>query len=477
MSTDRSTTRECPRCQKLEQRNHQLEQRARQQEQRIAELEAQVARLKKDSSTSSKPPSSDIVKKKPKPPKGKRGKRKRGGQPGHPRHERKPFDPSELDYIYTYYWDRCPCCGGEVEIREEPQGLQQVELIERPIEVNEHRGSRSWCPHCKESHYCGIPDDVRKAGLTGPRLTTLVAYMKSACHCSFSNIRKFLRDVVGISISRGHLRKLCAKVTESLQGCYDELTELLVREAVLNVDETGHKENGKRFWTWCFRASLFTVFRIESSRGTDVLLKVLGEEFEGLLGCDYFSDYRKYMKLNENVLVQFCLAHLIRDVKFLAKHPNPDNRAYGERLIELFRKLFRIIHRRDEYKTEEGFRRALEDVEARLLWYATMDPPKTKEAANLAKRFNEHGDAYFRFITTPDIEPTNNLAEQAIRFVAIHRRMTQGTRGEPGRRWCERIWTAVATCEQQSRSVFEFIHETVVAFFAGEPTPSLAPDT
>ncbi len=53
------------------------------------------------------------------------------------------------------------------------------------------------------------------------------------------------------------------------------------------------------------------------------------------------------------------------------------------------------------------------------------------------------------YITTPDIEPTNNLAEQAIRFVVIDRRITQGTRGESGRQWCECIWTAIATCAMQ----------------------------
>jgi len=61
------------------------------------------------------------------------------------------------------------------------------------------------------------------------------------------------------------------------------------------ADETGHKEKGKLYWTWCFRAELYTLFKIDSSRGSQVLIEVLGREFEGVLGCDYFSAYRKYM--------------------------------------------------------------------------------------------------------------------------------------------------------------------------------------
>ena len=72
--------------------------------------------------------------------------------------------------------------------------------------------------------------------------------------------------------------------------------------------------------------------------------------------------------------------------------------------------------------------------------------------AQPGQRFREHGADYFRFITTPGVEPTNNLAEQAIRFVVIDRLITQGTRSERGHRWNERIWTAIATCTQQGRA-------------------------
>jgi transposase len=79
----------------------------------------------------------------------------------------------------------------------------------------------------------------------------------------------------------------------------------------------------------------------------------------------------------------------------------------------------------------------------------------------MAARFEKHGESYFRFITTPGVEPTNNLAEQAIRFVVIDRLITQGTRSERGNRWCERIWTVIATCTQQGRSVFEYLEAAV----------------
>jgi transposase len=436
-------------------------------------LQQQLAAARKDSSTSSKPPSSDIVKP-PKPlPKGRK-KRKRGGQPGHEQHLRSLFPPEAVNEFLPYTLDCCPDCGGTlVPSRRAPEVLQQVEIAACPTSVTEHQGLAYWCPHCRKFHYAPLPEAVRKSGLFGPRLTALVAFMKGVCHASFSTIRKFLRDVARVDISRGYLAKLIGKVSESLAKAYAELFERLPGEAVLNIDETGHKDNGAKFWTWCFRAQLYTLFRIDKSRGSKVLVEVLGEEFNGVLGCDYFSAYRKYMR-EFNVLVQFCMAHLIRDVKFLLTLPGRDNQAYGQRVRYALRELFAVIHRREKM-TATGFQKALEAAREQVLKAATTRVPDTKHARNLAKRFRENGEAYFRFITTPGIQPTNNLAEQAIRFVVIDRHITQGTRSEKGRRWCERIWTVIATCAQQGRVVFQFLFDSVQANLSGTLPPSLLP--
>jgi len=439
---------------------------------RNAELEAEVARLRKNSSNSSKPPSSDIVKPpKPPAPQGRRTRRI-GGQPGHARHEREAFPPEQINRTRVYTLDCCPDCGGRLQRLKEERVIQQVEIVPQPVTITEHRAGSYHCTHCGKTHEAPMPAVMRKSGLIGPNLTALVAYLKGVCHASFSTIRKFLRDVVGLRVSRGQLAKLIRKVSEALAGPYQTLLDLLPSQQRLNVDETGHKDNGKPWWTWCFRAELFTLFKIEPSRGSDVLLKVLGEEFDGVLGCDYFSAYRKYMK-DFGVAVQFCLAHLIREVKFLLTLPDPVTRNYAQRLLNALRDLFRVIHRRDQM-TPTRFQRALERARRAVLKVGRRAPARG-EAQNLAKRFRTHGAAYFRFITTPGVEPTNNLAEQAIRFVVIDRRMTQGTRSGTGRRWNERIWTTIATLTQQGRSILAYLRDALHAYFNHHPIPALLP--
>ena len=181
--------------------------------------------------------------------------------------------------------------------------------------------------------------------------------MKHVDHASFSTIRKFIRDVCKIKISRGYLRKVIGKVSDSLEEPYKELLDLLPLEKVVNVYETGHKENGDKFWTWVFRTSLYVLFKIDKSRGSKVLIEVLGKEFNGVLGCDYFSAYRKYMK-DFGIMVQFCIAHLIRDIRFLISFPDVETRVYGEKLLESVKNLFKVIHEREEM-TEQAFKNVL----------------------------------------------------------------------------------------------------------------------
>ena len=466
----------CTNCPQLQARVDALEAELAALKQVVAQLAQQLAAARKDSATSSKPPSSDIVKPpKPPPPEGQ-DRRRIGGQPGHPKHERASFPPEAINGgSFDHRLDSCPGCGHDLLPTPTlaPRVVQQVDIAEVPLSIQEHRSHPAWCPHCRVMHQAPLPPGIGRGGLVGPTLATLIAYLKGACHASYSTVRKFLRDVVHVTISRGELARIIAKVSLALERPYQELLDDLPGQARLNVDETGHKQNGQRQWTWCFRAGLYTLFKIDPTRSADVLIGVLGTEFDGVLGCDYFSSYRRYHR-EFGVLLQFCLAHLIRDVKYLTTLPDPRDRAYGERLREALRSLFAVIHRREELPTAV-FQGQLEAARAEVMRCGTRDVPETRHGRNLAKRFEAHGESYFRFITMPGVEPTNNLAEQAIRFVVIDRLITQGTRSEAGNRWCERIWTVIATCVQQGRSVFAYLEAAVDAWFEGTEAPSLLP--
>src|SRR5512143_2310615 len=300
-------TTPCPNCQRLQARVDALEAELVALKEVVARLSQQLAAARKDSSTSSKPPSSDIVKPPKLPPPQGPDRRHAGGQPGHPKHERVAFPPESINGgFFDHHLDSCPACGHDLQPAPTlaPRVVQQVDIVEVPLSIQEHRSHLGWCSHCQGMYEAPLPPGIQRGGMVGPSLTTLIAYLKGACHASFSTVRKFLRDVSRVTISRGELARIIAKVSRALERPYQELLDDLPGQARLNVDETGHKRNGDRQWTWCFRAGLYTLFKIDPTRSADVLIEVLGAEFDGVLGCDYFSSYRRYHR-ECGVLLQF----------------------------------------------------------------------------------------------------------------------------------------------------------------------------
>lgn len=438
---------------------------------RIAQLEAQVARLSKDSSNSSKPPSSDVVKP---PPEGKpKRKRRRGGQKGHRKHERKPFPPEQVDRTWVYELEDTT----GLEPLNGPEGwrvVQQVELPTKLFHVTEHRARRYLCRRTGRIITAPLPPEVIRGGLLGPRLTTLACYLKGVCHGSYRTVQGFFGEVMGLELSTGLLAKATRRMTAALGEPYGQLRAALPRQPALGIDETGLRHAGDGHWVWCAHApgsEGFTCFAIDPSRGSGVLHEVLGPEYTGIIGCDYFSAYRKYLDDAPGVTMQFCWAHLVRDVKFMVDLPDKVTANFGRRLLKLIRKLFALIHRRARLTTA-GYARSLRRLRRRIVALVRR-APKRDEPRKLAKRFGDHGGSYFTFMDHVGVEPTNNATERQIRFVVLDRKVTQGTKGLIGNQWCERIWSTIATCRQRGRPIFAFLLDALHAHIHHRHAPLL----
>src|SRR5215472_5408359 len=219
-------TTACPNCQRLQAQLDDLRAQLEDLKAAFARQQEQLAAARNDSSTSSKPPSSDLVKPpKPPPPEGQ-DRRRIGGQPGHPKHERPAFPPEAINGgSFDYHLDLCPHCGQDLEPRPTmaPRVVQQVDIQDLPLIIQEHRGHPGWCSRCQKLYEAPLPVGIERGGLAGPKLTTLIAYLKGVCHASFSTVRKFLRDVARVTISRGELARIIGKVSRALERPYEEL--------------------------------------------------------------------------------------------------------------------------------------------------------------------------------------------------------------------------------------------------------------
>jgi hypothetical protein len=448
--------------------------------QRIAELELQLAKALKNSSNSSKSPSSDIVK--PSKKIDRRKKAKRGGQKGHQRKLREPLPPERVDEEITYEINDDQVKEFKLTPTNQFEVIQHIELLDLPIHVTEHRLRKYLDGNGKTV----LPDVPELAGqpIFGPRMLSMIGWLKSRAHCSYSTIAIWMDDVLQVPVSRGYLAKLCnGVISASLADAHDQLKQAISKQPQLGSDESSLKNNGKKHWIWCITAPLFTLFHIATSRSRSVLEELIGTDYKGFIHFDYFSANCSFA-WHFDMKAQYCWAHLIRDIRFLLKHPDKKTKAWAERLLGRSRKMFFAWHRREEM-TEVGFRRSMLIHRDRFL-EIVRKPPDSKEGANLAARFGvveiedgSHYDMsqdYFRFMFESGVEPTNNHSEQQVRHCVIDRRITQGTRSVVGQRYHERMWTTIATCGKQSRSFFHFLHDAIEAKINGKPAPSLLPN-
>ena len=169
-----------------------LEQAAHieQLQQRINELEAEIATLKKNSSNSSKPPSSDIVK--PTKDKNRRQKkRKIGAQKGHKKHNRTPFNKEQIDNIIEVKLEACPKCNGKLKRTNEPPKVnQQVDFNGKTLTITEYRRLQYQCKQCKRDCIAKRPLEL-KSGLFSVNLIATTAYLKGRCHMSYTTLQDF----------------------------------------------------------------------------------------------------------------------------------------------------------------------------------------------------------------------------------------------------------------------------------------------
>src|SRR3954454_24263409 len=145
-------TTPCANCERLQAQLTALQARLDALTATVAQLQAQLASARKDSSNSSKPPSSDIVKPPEPPPPEGQDRRQAGGQPGHPKHERAAFPPASINGgSCDHRLDSCPACGQDLQpaLTLAPRVVQQVDIVEVPLSIQEHRSHPGWCPHCQ----------------------------------------------------------------------------------------------------------------------------------------------------------------------------------------------------------------------------------------------------------------------------------------------------------------------------------------
>jgi transposase len=457
-----------------------IEKELAEREKKIADLEHQLAGRKKDSSNSSKPPSSDgPAAAKRVHPQRKKSRRKPGGQKGHPGSHR-PLVPSEqADRVIPVLPPACKHCGHEfpnngqgLSAKGEPYRHQVTELPKIRPDITEYQFPNVICPDCGKATRAPVPNEIRNH--FGPKLTAFLAYLTVVCRMPRRKMEELLATVLDTVISLGSTQKAVEETSTALQPCYQELEQQLRHEPVLNGDETGWSSDGEKRWLWVLVARFFIFFTVAKSRSSEVLRRLLGPQFLGILCTDRFSAYIKYHK----GIAQFCWAHLKRDllgIQQFARTTVADR--FARDALALHARLFRLWHR---FRSGDLDRNQLiqKSIPLEKKFFALAEchlDCNDAEVHPLARVFFNHTERLFAFIRYAGVEPTNNISERALRAAVQWRKTSFGNRSANGEIATARLLTAAQTCILQQRNVLEFLAQTVRTHRAGAPVPLLLP--
>jgi transposase len=451
----------------LAERERQLAQAAKDiadAKKQIADLERQLALRNQNSTISSKPPASDgLAGQQRVRGRRRRSRRKPGGQPGHPGHSRSLVPAERVHVIVDLVPDACPYCQRHLQTGDavgDPRRHQVTELPPIEAHITEYRCHHRRCRSCGHVTQAALPDEV--IGQFGPQLTALIAYLTVVCRLPRLVVQRFLEGALQIPISLGSTQNAWEEASEAVATPYAELEAALRHEAVLNADETGHRTNGDKRWLWAFVARTFVVYRIATSRGSDVLTTVLGATFAGILGSDRLPSYLKYVVGQR----QFCWAHVTRNVlSALDLARTPAAKRFCREALALDRRLFRLWHRfrgdpdaRGAPLTRAQLIDKVLPIEKRLFALGERYLNATNaEVRNLAYAFFVHNPHFFTFVHEAGVEPTNNAAERALRTAVQWRKIMFGNRSDNGERAVERLLTVTRTCQLQQINALVYL--------------------
>jgi transposase len=457
----------------------------------VAGLTARVSaleeKLNKNSKNSSIPPSKNGFggAKKPEEPKNqKKAAKKRIKQE---RAEQKLYPPSECKEIHEEKPLSCSECGEKLT-GEDPEPYRH-QIIEMPIvrpDVVEYRLHELDCEHCGAKTRAELPEGVTPKSY-GEGLAAWIAILSSEYRQSYRQVEKLLAELCGIELSRGTIGRARAEINAAVESANLEAQEYVQQQPVVNVDETGFKQyNGdgqnpgkKRGWLWVVVTPLISFFTVVLSRSQATAQGILGN-YQGIVGSDRCPSY-SWLENNHR---QVCWAHLLRDFQAIAERSGA-SAEIGTSLLHKGHRLFHWWHRvRDGTMSRELFVEATQLLRAAFieeLESAGSLPIGVAETTPLAKTVRTCQQllkveaAMWTFVDHPDVEPTNNVAERALRPAVIWRNTSFGSQSQGGSEFVARMLTVSSSLKAQGRSVVDFLTQSCQASRLGSTPPTLIP--
>ena len=462
-----------------------MQQQLSAQDERLQALQKQVAeqqaliqelrdQLTKDSHNSSKPPSSDGLKKRRTRSLRQKGPRPKGGQPGHKGDTLKMV--AEPDHIEFHSVLACPHCQTKLGAID-PSGYEKRQVFDVPpvrLEVTEHQAEIKPCPGCGEQVKGMFPAYVRQSTQYGPRLKAQASYLNNYHFIPLARTAELLTDFYGQAPSEAVVITANQQLVEQTKPSLESIKQQLIAADVANFDESGLRVDSKLHWLHVTSTPELTHYHVHRKRGQDGMAAAgILPLFQGGAVHDHWSPYLKF----DNCRHYFCNAHHLRELQFIVEQYQ---QSWAADLAQLLCAI--------KAEVEATLPPELSLPTDRLAYYDTQydkllakgltanptpdEPPPKKRGRpkqsppkNLLDRLSKHKSGVLAFMYDFRVPFDNNLAERDIRMVKVKQKVSGTFRTHSGPDTFCAIRSYISTVRKQDHNVIDAIHNA----FVGQP--------
>jgi len=432
---------------------------------RVHELEV---RLFKDSSNSSKPPSSDGLKRKPKSLRKRSGK-KPGGQQGHV--GKGLAQVNNPDIVVTHTPESCTGCGSNLsDVHGSLAEQRQVFDIPQPkINVTEHRVEEKKCPCCSEITRASFPENINGPVQYGDRIRALIAYFSHEHFIPVDRVCEIFKDIFGVALSSGTCANVDERLWENLEVFEAGLKAHLLATRVLHFDETGMRCEKKLHWIHVASSQIATLYTMHTKRGQEAMDAAdILPRFQGIAIHDHWFPYFAYKQVKHGL----CNAHHLRELIFVHEQ---EKETWAKCMYDLLILANKEVDKHTEsvalspeilLQIEQTYQQILTEGFA---YHASLPPlptgkrgrQKQRDGKNLLDRLNEKRDCVLRFIHDFSVPFTNNQGERDIRMVKLKQKIAGSFRAFRGGKIFCRIRSYISTAHKQGWNVWDALADAI----------------